>query len=418
MTDQWHYRIFGEEFGPVSESTLRGLIADGTLGPADEIRGEADSDWQTADTLASRSTNPDDSESDPAFSADLDDMLAAPAPRRQTVPSDSGDESGMDLDAMLAPSTPQAQRKAESTEWFYRVGGRKFGPVDFDTLFEHAAQGRFSRYDEIRAPGDDQWVEAQSLVGLFARDEPDLDALLGEEKPLRSASVAPKQKPVTETWYYRVLNQVMGPVEFDALFDLVIEGNLRPDDDIRGSRETKWQRADSLVGLFPDDMLESAQAAAPEEEVSEIDEGDAEWYLQRNGQVAGPVTFGRLVDMAGKGQLQRKDEIRLTKLGAWMEADSMVGLFPEEPEVVEKPEVSAAKAAQPKSNVPAKPTGDTDDWAAAVLSEPGEEPPRPKPQYDAQPAYVPTPAAASAGMGAGAAPRPTFRPIPKHTGPT
>ena len=44
--------------------------------------------------------------------------------------------------------------------------------------------------------------------------------------------------------------------ERQSLLRLVMEGHLRPDDDIRESDQTQWQRADSLSGLFPDDLNE------------------------------------------------------------------------------------------------------------------------------------------------------------------
>ena len=422
MADQWHYRMLGEEFGPVPEETLRDLIADGTLGALDDVRRDGESEWIKAQTLASASAAESPSIPDEAAVGDeLEAMLAgAASTSRPAAASSSASGDGMDLDSLLAPSTPHTGRKAEASDWYYRVGGRRFGPVNFDTLFERAAAGEFTRYDEIKAPGDSDWVEAQTLVGLFPAEDVDLDSLIADEKPMPAAS-ATKKKKVKELWYYRVLNQEMGPVDFDGLFDLVVEGNLRPDDDIREQREAEWRRAESLVGLFPDEMLESAQAAEPADETSEVDEGDAEWYLQRNGQAAGPVTFGRLVDMAGKGQLQRTDEIRLTKLGAWMQADSMVGLFPEEAPPVEAPKAEQAKPAKPVSNVPDRPAGDADDWAAAVLSEPSDEPAPPKPQYNVQPGYAPSQPAGSPGMGAaaagmGAAPsKPVFRPPPKSS---
>src|SRR5690606_32152930 len=141
-----------------------------------------------------------------------------PAFQPASAHSGDGDAARSDLDAMLAPSTP-GHRRPVTDDWYYRVSGQRFGPFDFDTLFEHASSGQFSRYDEIRSPGSDEWVEAQTIVGLFSDETADLDALLVNEPPLPAA--APKPAPVTKHWYYRVLNQELGPVDFEELFDLV-----------------------------------------------------------------------------------------------------------------------------------------------------------------------------------------------------
>lgn len=406
MADQWHYRMLGEEFGPVTTPTLRSLLADGTIGMSDDVRRDGENRWQKARELSLVSDEQSRVESDEFEAADLDAMLAAAPAPATTQKGTSIDPGGIDLDAMLAPSA--APKKAEANDWYYRIGGRKFGPFDFDTLFEYASSGKFSRYDEIRAPGDTDWVEAQTIVGLFPDEQDDLASLLADaEAPQPPAPKA--EKPVKQLWYYRVLNQEMGPVDFEGLFDLVVEGNLRPDDDIRKQEETDWQRADSLVGLFPDDMFGDTEAA---DDVDVEDDEEPEWYLKHEGKESGPVTFGRLVKMAADGKLQRTDQIRLTKLGSWMDAESMVGLFPEP----EEPELEPAAATVPASNVPDRPEGDADDWAAAVLSEPAPEPPKPAPAPAAvppPPTAAPTMPAATMGAGAAVPHRPAFTPPPK-----
>jgi hypothetical protein len=428
MGELWYYRLLGQEFGPVSERALQELVTNGTVGASDEVRRFGDEHWQQAGQLewngngTAASDEPD---------LDLDSLLSGPKsmPAREGASLGESDQNISDeLDALLAPSSPR-RRRTTTDEWYYRVSGQRFGPFDFDTLFEHASSGQFSRYDEIKAPGSDEWVEAQTIVGLFSDEGVDLNALLVNEAPL-PASAAPRPAPVRKQWYYRVLNQQLGPVDFEGLFDLVMEGNLRPDDDIRESDQTEWQRADSLVGLFPDDLSEeaSAPAASAAEEFAEESE-DADWYFKMDDQELGPVTFERLIQLAHSGRLQRTDPIRLTKLGRWMEAESMVGLFPEVAPPEEPP--PPQQPTKPASSLPERPTGDADDWAAAVLAEEQPEPPRrsappptSQPRTPAAPApreSEPAPAAAAAlsiatKMAATAsAGRPTFTPPPKSS---
>jgi hypothetical protein len=434
MTELWYYRLLGREFGPVSEAVLHALIADGTIGASAEVRRSRDSQWQRADQLdlAAASIAAGD-EATP----DLDSLLAAPASHPSAESGRSGEVDDDDLNSMLSSEAPR-RRRVQANEWSYRINGQRFGPFDFDTLFEHAAAGRFSRYDEIRAPGSDEWVEAQTIVGLFADEEVDLDTMLVDEPPL-PASAAPKPAPVKKQWHYRVLNQVLGPVDFEGLFDLVMEGNLRPDDDVRESGQTEWQRADSLVGLFPDDIYEVSApevtaATAAATQTNDAAE-DADWYFKMDDQELGPVTFERLMQLAQGGRLQKTDPIRLTRLGSWMEAGSMVGLFPEEAPPEPAPTIGKKGSTKAKdSSVPERPTGDADDWAAAVLAEDEPEPPprrhSPLPRSaepaESRPAAAvappdPAPAAAAAlsiatKMAASAsAQRATFTPPPKSS---
>jgi hypothetical protein len=428
MAELWYYRLLGEEFGPVSETALRDLVTEGTVGASDEVRRSGEEHWQRAGALELGSGTAAADEL--ADTTDLDSLLAGPASSAKggAASNRSAQTAADELDGMLAPSAPR-RRGRTLDEWHYRVSGQRFGPFDFDTLFEHAASGQFSRYDEIRPPGADEWVEAQTIVGLFSDEAVDLDAMLVDEQPL-PASAAPKPASVRKQWYYRVLNQQLGPVDFEGLFDLVMEGHLRPDDDIRESDQTTWQRADSLVGLFPDDLSEPAEVPADEpadvaqEELAQ-DSEDAEWYFKMDEQQLGPVTFERLMQLAHSGRLQPSDPIRLTKLGSWMEAGSMVGLFLEEA----PPEEPAPKP-KPASSVAERPTGDADDWAAAVLSEPSAEPDPPRRSAPSQPRTAPAPAprepepapAAAAALSiatrmaaTSSAQRPAFTPSPKSS---
>ena len=45
MSENWYYRVFGEEFGPVSLNDLRESATNGTLSSDDEVRPEALTMW-------------------------------------------------------------------------------------------------------------------------------------------------------------------------------------------------------------------------------------------------------------------------------------------------------------------------------------------------------------------------------------
>lgn len=57
-------------------------------------------------------------------------------------------------------------------EWFVRVEGKEYGPVDIDALREWKREGRLIRENEIRRPGEERWILAGELPEVFAEVEP------------------------------------------------------------------------------------------------------------------------------------------------------------------------------------------------------------------------------------------------------
>ena len=59
-----------------------------------------------------------------------------------------------------------------SEEWFVRVEGKEYGPVEVDALREWRREGRLIRENEIRRQGEERWILAGELVEIFADAEP------------------------------------------------------------------------------------------------------------------------------------------------------------------------------------------------------------------------------------------------------
>lgn len=57
-------------------------------------------------------------------------------------------------------------------EWFVRVEGKEYGPVDVDALREWKREGRLIRENEIRRVGEERWILASELPEVFAEVEP------------------------------------------------------------------------------------------------------------------------------------------------------------------------------------------------------------------------------------------------------
>src|SRR4051812_18548471 len=52
-------------------------------------------------------------------------------------------------------------------EWFVRVQGKEYGPVDLETLLEWKSEGRLIPENELRANGEADWIPAAQSPELF-----------------------------------------------------------------------------------------------------------------------------------------------------------------------------------------------------------------------------------------------------------
>lgn len=139
MSEHWFYRVFGEEFGPVSLSDLRESAMNGTLSGDDEVRPEALSMWVPAKAVRELQEYYQDSvESSSTVTSTMNAAAAAPA---------------------------------ISDEWYYRMtddDGVEVGPLTFDALIKLAKSGRLTSDDEVRLGVDSKWRRAGSMGRLVA----------------------------------------------------------------------------------------------------------------------------------------------------------------------------------------------------------------------------------------------------------
>lgn len=130
MASQWHYQLFGEEFGPVSEDVLRNLLAKGTLAGDDSVRTTGGK-WIAASV---------------AFSS---------APERN-------------ISTATAVLTEDADEADESEDWYCQVLGQELGPLSFNDLLRFAESGELSADDQIRFGADGKWRRVGSMGRLVA----------------------------------------------------------------------------------------------------------------------------------------------------------------------------------------------------------------------------------------------------------
>ena len=139
MSENWYYRVFGEEFGPVSLNDLRDAATNGTLSSDDEVRPEALTMWIPAKAVR-----------------ELQDLYEVAVESASTV-------TGTMNAAAASP--------AVTDEWYYRFGDNaetEVGPLPFDSIIELAKAGRLMADDEVRLGIDSKWRRAGNMGRLVA----------------------------------------------------------------------------------------------------------------------------------------------------------------------------------------------------------------------------------------------------------
>lgn len=141
-------------------------------------------------------------------------------------------------------------------------------------------------------------------------------------------------------WYYQLLGEETGPTSFESLQDLVREGHLHADDEVRSS-ESGWMKAGEVPDLFapgtipePEeatdldlDLLLSVSSSSPARRSSNrkgLEQAKAnaarnaeEWFYQLLGQEVGPASHDDIVEQIQLGSLLGEDLVRVGRDGNW-----------------------------------------------------------------------------------------------------
>jgi hypothetical protein len=250
--------------GPVDLSTLRNLAADGAIAVTDEVKYGTDGDWRPAESV---------------------EGLFPEA-------ADAGDLLGM-LETEGTASARTSDREARGANCYCRLLGVEVGPMNFEQLAALVAAGRLNPQDPVRLDAHAEWIEAGSIVGLFAAqqtmpqaprnaNEPDAelnDLLNSHELELASPGAVPAttSDDGTRVWYCKVLGHEIGPSTFEEVHAMIASGQLSRTDQLRHGRRGDWVPADSIVGLFPEEEAQ-VNADAPGSDESEPEPDDDDGY--------------------------------------------------------------------------------------------------------------------------------------------
>ena len=296
MTQDWFYKLLGEETGPVTFSAMRELVRDGHLAPQDEVRTST-TRWMRADQIPELSHPGAIEEPELATDMDLDRLMA----QISTEPMLVSVKRQAQRAAVAAATTPEA-------EWYYKLLGQEMGPTSHAEILQQIQAGTLQGSDPIRLGRKGPW---QPL----------------EQAPQFAESVA-RTQPQPE-WYCRVLGQELGPMTFDELQHMAQSGSLHKDDAVRHGAAEPWTPADRTRGLlFP--RKSKAFSVTHDRTSTLVPFGDAakkrEWYYEILGQQMGPISFREMSRAVGNGTLTLEDRARRGKKGGWTLVRDVPGL--------------------------------------------------------------------------------------------
>ena len=335
--DNWYYKLFGDEFGPVTFEALVELAKGQTLAPDDEVRFGENGPWRRAGSMG---------------------QLMTHMPSGAHLPSASSSAS---MPAQPASSTTAASPKsAEPTGWYYEIFGEQFGPLTFEDLVELAKNHTLSADDEVRFGETGAWRRAGSIGQLMAHlpFQAGKSAFSIEIEPTKSESGTSSSD--------------------EEGYSLAQEDPLEDQDLIQAplaSAATTPVQSGSKSSRPPKPPIAETAPPAPAKEDL--------WWCMISGKEYGPVELPKLIAWAASGRLLRKDFVR-RGLDAYIVADELPGLFPELPSVAAvetKSEIKSVTRSMSTSNPSlATPTPAADSLAASSPASPPSDAPSSTPR--------------------------------------
>jgi hypothetical protein len=166
MSDQYYYRVIGQDFGPVALSALQLLIRDGQLGTDTEVRRGADGEWTAASECSELSHQAGNDSSVLEEVSDLSEIDA-------DYSGDSHVLSGSHVIArgnFGASLSKSAIEIDEGKTWFCQVLGEEFGPLTMPDLRRMVEANELSAADLVRSEDQTGWAPASMLLGELFPD--------------------------------------------------------------------------------------------------------------------------------------------------------------------------------------------------------------------------------------------------------
>ena len=137
-----------------------------------------------------------------------------------------------------------------AAQWYYRMFGHDFGPIEFEELKLLARQGALTQADEVRDARSSHWVAAGTVSELALEE-------LTVSASARSVGGSPPATATTvgnDDWFCQFHGQELGPLGFDDIVAFAEQGQLTAEDEVKLGSSGKWRRVGSigrLVAVLP-----------------------------------------------------------------------------------------------------------------------------------------------------------------------
>lgn len=323
MSDQWYYRIYGQDFGPVSLELVRSLVESGTIAPDDEVRDATRSNWILA-----------------CAASELRDSIKSPI------------------------SELAVERRATRDEWFCRGAAGDFGPLKLADLIQLAAAGQLGSDEQIKAKADDYWKQISSIQRLVAllpfpdkhRQQEIVGTTPSSHQGLRlTTQISPDRHPSNPLSRHETdkdLSTIEDEEPVVVLFPSVQRQRTinepitsSADDaipiDVHGTSEQQqecqyWtadvisQSTESIAAAMIEDAIANDRPASirmPFHLDAKQHAGDSQWTGWIGGKEFGPVDYSQLLTWAVTGELSPTDFVRQGSEGDLVPAVSIPCLF-------------------------------------------------------------------------------------------
>ncbi len=287
MTDQWYYRMFGEEFGPVAVEKLREMAVNGTVGASDEVRSARSSRWVSAGSVEELGLN--------LSSGDTATAVA----------------TASDSDAMMNVSSP----RTGLDDWYCLLNGSELGPLNFDELLKYAKHEQLSADHEVKLGANGKWRRVGSIGRLMAVLPYRAPALTNASPAIRSKTPATERPVVNDqTSSNASVTPPVPQLDMNAAYQAAYEqAKAQITQSMLAQAEAAFQQAEESA------KAEIAWASAPNV--------DSQWWGWMGGTEFGPVAFAQVFALAKHGQLKPSDFLRNGPHGQMFPSSSAPGLY-------------------------------------------------------------------------------------------
>lgn len=143
MATEWYCRLMGAELGPFTSKQLLEMARSHQITPDDSVKKGPDGAWVGAHRVRGLFED---------LSASTIIMASLPPEVKAAL------EQKDKADAA-------AQEPAHVT-WHYISDHKKVGPLEFDQLIAHGAQGLLKPHDRVWSSTSPKWCEAKDVDGL------------------------------------------------------------------------------------------------------------------------------------------------------------------------------------------------------------------------------------------------------------